>query len=169
MRNRWYRYFWTELGRRITGTETEFPLYLPDEMADVLHAEVPEHAEFSFLLGSKMFPRKARNIYGYTWEILRGRGFSRSLRLMPWPGVYMLVPFYRNDIGVIPQSFSRRIPPEKRALSLVGKSAAARSLGIDLWIVPANWNDDVLAIFRSGGVKACSHDNLAGICEEEFR
>lgn len=169
MRNRWYRYFWTELGRRITGTETEFPLYLPDEMADVLHAEVPEHAEFSFLLGSKMSPRKARNIYGYTWEILRGGGFSRSLRLMPWPGVYMLVPFYRNDIGVIPQSFSRRIPPEKRALSLVGKSAAARSLGIDLWIVPANWNHDVLAIFRSGGVKACSLDNLAGICEEEFQ
>lgn len=166
MRNRWYRYFWTELGRRITGTETDLPLYLPDEMADALHAEVPEHGEFSFLLGSKLSPRKARNIYGYTWEILRRGGFSRSLRLNPWPGVSMLIPFYRNDIGVIPQSFSGRIPPEKRALSLVGRSAAARSLGINLWIVPANWNDDVLAIFSIGGVKACSLDNLAGICEE---
>ncbi len=169
MRNRWYRYFWTELGRRVTGTETDFPEYLPDEMADVLHAGLPDKGEFSFRLGSKLSPRKARNIYGYTWEILRRKGFSRSLKLIPWPGVSMLVPFYRNDIGVIPQSFSRRIPPEKRALSLVGRSAAALSLGVELWIVPANWSDDVLAIFRSGGVKACSIDNLAGICEEEFQ
>ncbi len=168
MRNRWYRYFWTELGRRITGAETELPSYLPDEMADVLHAELPDKGEFSFRLGSRLSPRKARNIYGYTWNVLRERGFSRSLKLKPWPGVSILIPFYRNSIGVIPQSFSRRIPPEKRALSLVGRSAAALSLGVDLWIVPANWSDDVLAIFSSGGVKACSLDNLTGICEEWF-
>jgi hypothetical protein len=169
LRNRWYRYFWTELGRRITGTETDLPSYLPYEMADVLRAELPDKGEFSFRMGSKLSPRKARNIYGYTWEILRGWGFSRSLRLMPWPGVSMLVPFYRKNIGVVPQSFSRRIPPEKRALSLVGRSAAARSLGVDLWIIPANWSDEVLSIFSSGGVKACSLDNLTGICEEGFQ
>jgi len=168
LRNRWYRFFWTELGRRITGTETTFPEHLPVGMADILSQEPPKPGECLFQLGSRLSPRKSRNIYGYTWDILRGWGFSRSLRLQPWPGITMLIPFYRNGIGVLPQSFSKRTPPEKRALSIVGRSSAARRMNCSLWIVPADWNDDILAILSSGGVKACSLDNLSDACRKEF-
>jgi len=171
LRNKWYRYFWTELGRRITGTETSIPLYLPGEMTDVLRSfkGLPKPVESILELGSGMSPRKARNIYGYTWDILRGSGFSRSLRLMPWPGVSLLIPFYKDNIGVMPQSFSERIPPEKRALSLVGRSAAALKTGITMWVIPADWDDDILTIFNQGGVRACSLDNLNDLCEKGFR
>ena len=69
---------------------------------------------------------------------------------------------------MLPQSFSERIPAEKRAYSIVGRSAAAYSMGISLWIVTADWNEDVLSIFKKGGVKACSLDNLHGICKDAF-
>ncbi len=168
MKNRWYHFFWTELGRRIIGVETALPEYLPDAMADVLRDESPGSGECQLRLDSKLSPRKSRNIYGYTWEILRIHGFSRSLRLTPWPGITMLIPFYKEGIGVIPQSFSRRIPAERRAMSLVGRSAAALKMGYNLWVVPADWNDDILAVFTSGGVKACSLDNLADVCRKGF-
>ncbi len=168
MKNRWYRYFWTELGRRVTGTETPLPAYLPSEMTEVLRSFVPFRSEPSFRLGSKLPAKQPRSIYGYTWKILRDYGFSRSLRLTPWRGISLLVPFFKNDIGIIPQSFSERIPPEKRALSIVGRSAAALGTGVTLWVVPAGWNDRILAIFKSGGVKACSLDNLPDICEKGF-
>ena len=168
MKNRWYHYFWTELGRRITGTETALPEHLPDCMTEILLSGPFDPGECNLLLNSRLSPRKARNIYGYTWNILREHGFSRSLRLTPWPGITMLIPFYRDGIGISPQSFSRRIPPEKRAMSLVGRSAAALKMGCNLWVVPADWNDDILSIFRTGGVKACSLDNLADICRKGF-
>ena len=137
-------------------------------MAEVLRNKPPDHEEFRFQLDLKLSPRKSRNIYGYTWDVLREHGFSRSLRLMPWPGITMLIPFYRDGIGISPQSFSRRIPLEKRAMSLVGRSAAVLKMGYSLWVVPADWNDDILSIFSSGGVKACSLDNLADVCRKEF-
>ncbi len=168
MRNRWYHFFWTELGRRITGTETVLPEHLPDEMAEVLRAEPPEAGECLLRLDSKLSPRKSRNIYGYTWEVLREQGFSRSLRLVPWPGVTMLIPFHRGNIGVIPQSFSRRIPPEKRAMSLVGRSTAALKMGYNLWVIPADWDDGILSVFSGGGIKASSLDNLADVCRKGF-
>lgn len=168
MKNRWYHFFWTELGRRITGTETALPEYLPDEMAEVLRTGPFDSRECDLQLNSKLSERMSRNIYGYTWNTLREHGFSRSLRLKPWPGITMLIPFYRDGIGISPQSFSRRIPPEKRALSLVGRSAAALRAGYSLWIVPADWNDDILSIFSAGGVKACSLDNLADVCRKGF-
>ena len=168
MKNRWYHYFWTELGRRINGTETTLPEHLPEQMAEVLRNEPPDHKEFRFRLDSKLSPQKSRNIYGYTWDILREHGFSRSQRLTPWLGITMLIPFYRDGIGISPQSFSRRIPPNKRAMSLVGRSAAALKMGYNLWVVPADWNDDILSIFSTGGVKACSLDNLADVCRKEF-
>jgi len=168
LKNRWYHFFWTELGRRITGTETVLPEHLPDSMAEVLHHELPDHGESFFQLDSKLSSRQSRNIYGYTWAVLREHGFSRSLRLMPWPGITMLVPFYRDGIGISPQSFSRRIPPEKRALSLVGRSAAALRMGYSLWVIPADWTDDILSVFSAGGVKACSLDNLDDVCRKEF-
>ena len=168
MRNKWYRFFWTELGRRIIGTETALPDHLPDSMAEVLRNEPPNHGESNFRLDSKLSPRKSRNIYGYTWTILREQGFSRSLRLTPWSEITMLIPFYKSSIGVIPQSFSRRVPPDKRAMSLVGRSATALKMGYNLWVVPADWDDDILSIFSSGGVKACSLDNLADVCRKGF-
>ena len=137
-------------------------------MAEVLHHDPPDHGGSCFQLDSKLSPRKARNIYGYTWSVLREHGFSRSLRLTPWPGITMLVPFYRDDIVISPQSFSSRVPPEKRAMSLVGRSAAALKMGCSLWVVPAVWNDDILSIFSTGGVKACSLDNLDDLCRKGF-
>ncbi len=168
MKNRWYHYFWTELGRRITGTETTLPEHLPGCMAEILLSGPFEPGESNLLLNSRLSSRKARNIYGYTWNVLREHGFSRSLRLTPWPGITMLIPFYRDDIGISPQSFSRRIPPEKRAMSLVGRSAAALKTGCSLWVIPADWNDDILSIFSTGGVKACSLDNLSDACRKGF-
>lgn len=137
-------------------------------MAEVLRNEPPDHGESCFRLDLKLSPRKSRKIYGYTWNVLREHGFSRSLRLTPWAGITMLIPFYRDGIGVTPQSFSRRIPPEKRAMSLVGRSAAALKSGYSLWVIPGEWNDDILSIFSSGGIKACSLDNLADMCRKGF-
>jgi len=168
LKNRCYHFFWTELGRRITGEETALPEYLPAEMTDVLRNVSPDPGESQFHLGSILSPRKSRKIYGYTWTVLREHGFSRSLRMTPWPGITLLIPFYRSGIGVIPQSFSRRIPFEKRALSLVGRSAAAHRMGYSLWVVPADWNDEILSIFSRGGVKACSLDNLADVSMKDF-
>jgi len=173
LKNRWYRYFWTELGRRIARAETDvsvFPRYIPDEMASALRQweELPDTGKSILRLDSRMSPRESRSIYGYTWKVLNEHGFNRSLRLSPAPGITLLIPFYRGRIGVLPQSFSRRIPADKRAYSLVGRSAAALSKGISLWIVTADWNEDVLSIFESGGVKACSLDNLHGICKDAF-
>ena len=168
MKNRWYHFFWTELGRRITGKGTALPEHLPDKMAEILRTELFDPGESVLHLNSKLSSRKARNIYGHTWNILREHGFSRSLRLMPWPGITMLIPFYRDSIGISPQSFSSRIPPEKRAMSLVGRSVAALKTGYSLWVVPADWNDDILSVFRNGGVKACSLDNLDDVCRKGF-
>ncbi|MEN8208917.1 MAG: hypothetical protein ABFR50_06675 [Candidatus Fermentibacteria bacterium] len=168
MKNKWYHYFWTELGRRVTGTETALPEHLPPEMAEILSTGSPDIGESRILLNSKLSPRQARSIYGYTWSTLREHGFSRSLRLVPWPGITLLIPFYRDSIAISPQSFSRRIPPEERALSLVGRSVAARKTGYSLWVVPADWNDDILSIFNAGGLKACSLDNLADACRKGF-
>ncbi len=137
-------------------------------MAEILRAGPLDTGESYLQLNSKLSPRQSRSIYGYTWSVLREHGFSRSLRLMPWPGITMLIPFYRDGIGISPQSFSRRIPPEKRAMSLVGRSAAALKAGYSLWILPADWNDDILSIFSAGGVKACSLDNLADVCGKGF-
>jgi hypothetical protein len=164
VKNAWYQYFWTELGRRITGRETAIPDHLPSIMAEILRGGVPDHGKCLLRLGSGLSSRRSRNMYGYTWDILRGWGFSRPLRLEPWPGVTMMIPFYRNGIGVMPQSFSSRVPSEKRALSLVGRSAAAARIQCSLWIVPATWNEEILEIFRLGGVRACSLDNLADLC-----
>lgn len=170
MRSRWYRYFWTELGRRMIEPErvSELPGYLPVEMKNVLQSQPPPLGSPVFRQGSRLSSRKARHIYGYTWEVLRAQGFNRPLRLRPWPGISLLFPYSRNNIVIIPQAFSERIPPEKRALSLVGRTGAAQREGYELWVIPALWNDDITAIFRIGGIKACSLDKLVELCENGF-
>ncbi len=170
MRNKWFLYFWTELGRRMLEPDSvsEIPLYLPPDMAEVLSSSLPEATGSVLKLEKRLDSRKARYIYRYTWKILRKHGFSRPLRLQPWPGITLFLPFYKDSIAVIPQSFSERVPPSKRALSLVGRSAAALLAGYELWVVPAVWNDEITSVFRDGGVKACSLDRLEGICEHGF-
>ena len=171
MRNRWFLYFWTELGRRMLEPDSasEILRYLPSVMAEVLSSQAPPVLRRSVLqLDNRLDSRKARYIYRYTWEILRKHGFSRPLRLQPWPGISLLLPFVKDNIAVIPQSFSERVPPSKRALSLVGRSAAALMEGYELWVVPAVWNDEITSIFKDGGVKACSLDRLEGKCEHGF-
>lgn len=170
MRNRWFLYFWTELGRKMLEPDSvsEIPRYLPSVMAEVLLSSPPAVRRSALHLEQQLDSRKARYIYRYTWKILRKNGFSRPLRLQPWPGITLFLPFYRDNIAVIPQSFSERVPPSKRALSLVGRSAAALLEGYELWVVPAVWNDEIISVFRDGGVKACSLDRLDGICEHGF-
>ena len=167
MRNRWFLYFWTEFGSRILDPDSvsEPPRYFPSNMAGVLLSSPPPAGKSVLQLRNQLDSRKARHIYMYTWEILRKHGFSRPLRLQPWPGITLLLPFFRNNIAVIPQSFSERVPPSKRALSLVGRSAAAMINGYELWVVPAVWNDEIISVFREGGIKACSHDELDSICK----
>lgn len=166
MRNPWYLFFWTELGRRITGGAEPLPDGLPFEMATVLRSKPPSRGGGRILIGSRMSSRSARYIYAHTWNGLRELGFSRPLRLRPWPGITLLVPFYRGSSGVLPQSFSERVPRRERALSLVGRSAAARRSGTLLWAVLADWDDEVLRILENGGVSACSLDMLGAAFEK---
>ncbi len=131
-------------------------------MASVLEL-LPERMEVrtgSFLLGSQLDARASRFIYSSTWSILRGKRFSRPLRLEPWPGVDLLIPFYRGKVCVLPQSFSRRIPFRQRSLSVVGRSHTASAESFRMIAVIARWNDEVIDIFERGGVTFCSLDRL---------
>ena len=170
MRNRWYRYFWTELGRRVLEESTPEPRGLPESMARVL-SDFQGSAQGSVLrMGEKLDSRKTVHIYKMGWKVLREEGFSRPLRLEPWPGVGLLIPFWRASgetaTGVIPQSFSSRVPLRERALAMVGKTAAAGKEGVELWILAGSWNREVLEVFRSGGVRACSLDRLKAVTAE---
>ena len=162
MRNRYYRFFWTELGRRITGDAREIPDHLPKEMRSVLLKEPAGVQKAELLLDEKL--NRVRHIYSYTWKILRDEGFSRPLRLEPWPGITLMLPFYRGGTAFLPQSFSSRIPWQERAYSLVGRSVAARLEGMQLWVVAATWNDDIVSILQGGGVCACSLSTLRSLC-----
>ncbi|MBD3276958.1 MAG: hypothetical protein GF388_01545, partial [Candidatus Aegiribacteria sp.] len=158
MRNRWYLYFWTELGRRILGESTPIPKGLPESMARVVRDHTLQAEESVLSMGAKLNDRKTIHIYKRGWKLLREEGFRRPLRLQPWPEVDLLIPFWRSSghssIGVIPQSFSSRVPYRKRALAMVGKTAAASAEGVELWILAGSWNEEVLDVFRSGGVNA---------------
>lgn len=167
LRNRWYRLFWTELGRGLTGGKCSVPEGLPCHMADVLRSPLAEPSEGKVLVDRMISQREGRFIYGRTWDILREMGFSRPLRLAPWPGTTLLLPFHRGSTAVLPQSFSDRVPEEDRALSLVGRSAAASVAGYRLVVVMARWTPEVLAILDRGGVSACSLDNLETMCSRE--
>jgi hypothetical protein len=161
LRNSWYLFFWTELGRRIMEDGRELPSHLPKPMVRALEDQTPDPGQGLILKGGRLSSREARFIYGRVWDELRCRGFSRPLRLYPWPGISLLIPFFRGSEGVVPQSFSKRVPSRERALALVGRAAAARRAGFDLLVVMATWNDDVLNVLENGGVRACSMDRLS--------
>lgn len=171
MKNVYTRYFWTEAGRLITGDirerEADIPPNLPTVMQQVLETEEFVSGKSETILNAAMFPRAARHIYSYTWEILRGLGFNRTHRIYPWDDIELYLPFFKDRTAVIPQSFGSRIPHVERAYAIVGKSSAALSAGWTLWTVIGNYDERVLDVFKRGGVKCCSLDRLAEVLSAE--
>jgi len=166
VKNRWLRFLWTEAGRRIAEPDSEPstpPAGLPAPLARALEL-LPDRLDVrpgKSLLGSQLDARASRFIYNSTWSILREKRFSRPLRLEPWPGVDLLIPFYRERVCVLPQSFSRRIPLRQRSLSVVGRSYTASTESFRMIAVIARWNDEVIGILEQGGVTFCSLDRLS--------
>lgn len=150
------------MGRRMLHPDkpSVFPAGLPGEMAGVLQFPVPEPDDGDIRLGSPGIQGKPRHIYAHVWQRLRGMGFSRPLRLHPWKGITLLLPFYREHVAVLPQSFSSRIPFEDRFHSLVGRSHAAGLEGYRLWVVVAAWDPGLISLFDKGGLNVCSLDRL---------
>jgi hypothetical protein len=165
VKNRWLRFLWTEVGRRIAEPDSECPTPpagLPASLARALEL-LPDRMDVRMgnsLLGSQLDARGSRFIYSSSWSILREKRFSRPLRLEPWPGVDLLIPFYREKVCVLPQSFSRRIPLRQRSLSVVGRSRTASIESFRMIAVIARWNDEVVDILERGGVTFCSLDRL---------
>ncbi len=166
MKNRWYRYFWTEIGRQAAdpgSPPAEPPTGLPVALSSVLlHLNPPSSVgkRPELLTGSMLTERKNRHIYSLTWEVLRTAGFRRPLRLEPWPGVALLVPFVRENVCVLPQSFGSRIPSQERALSVVGRSIACLQEGYTMVSVLGRWDDRILDVLSAGEVVCCSLDRL---------
>lgn len=156
--------FWTCLGAVLTGDRDPLSAWgsssLP--MPDPPPGRSPR-AEA--LLGAQCTGARARHIYQRTWEILAPLGWSRALRLEPWPDRELFLPFHRRRSAVIPQGFSRRVPQVERALALVGKCAAARLCGVEMVVVLAMWTGEVVEILSAGGTKCCSLDRLAEAVE----
>ena len=166
MKNMWYRYFWSEVGKRIADPSSPgapAPAGMPANLLSVLSDTRPLPSTESVakpLLGELLPDRRNRYIYRLAWDILHREGFSRPLRLEPWPGVDLLVPFFRRQVCVLPQSFSSRIPARERALSVVGRSLACSLEGYSLVTVLGRWDGDTLGILSAGGACCCSLDRL---------
>jgi len=129
-------------------------------MKRILDEEPPSLPVSDIRLGAPMSDRAARHIYQYVWKRLAQEGFSRPLRLMPWEDVTLLLPFHRDGLALIPQSFARRVPAAERILSLCGRTGAALLCGIELWVVPAMWDDGIARLMLDSGLKVCSLDKL---------
>jgi len=165
MRDRWYRWFWTELGRRMQDPEhlSDVPSAAPAAMSMVLAGEPPPLSSPDIRLGEPISDRAARHIYQYLWKELAPEGFSRPMRLTPWEEVTLLLPFFRKRSAFLPQSFSCRVPARDRLLSLCGRTGAALLCGIELWIVPAMWDESIAADMQQGGLKVCSLDRIGEV------
>ncbi len=165
MRDRWYRWFWTELGSRMQDPEyfPSVPSAVPAAMSRVLAGEPPPLSSSDIRLGEPMSARAARHIYQYLWKDLASEGFSRPRRLTPWEDVTLLLPFYRKELALLPQSFSCRVPARERVLSLCGRTGAALLCGVELWIVPAMWDESIEADMHQGGLKVCSLDRIGEV------
>jgi hypothetical protein len=155
------RLFWTEMGRAVLGEETVFDTGgLTPFMVKALESPPPLPADHSVLRGEDATGRRGRYIYNTTWDILRTAGFSRPLRLSVLGGVELLVPFVRLPVAIIPQGFQTRVPPELRALSLVGKSAALRVHGLHLAVCAAMYVPEAWDILQKGNCSVCTPDFL---------
>lgn len=156
--------FWTGLGAAVMGLRDPRAEGSPQlrAMPDPPPGRGPR-AEA--LLGMQCTGARARHIYQRSWEILAPLGWSKALHLEPWPDTELFLPFHRKVSAVIPQGFSRRVPPVERALALVGKSAAARRCGVEMTVVLAMWTEEVVEILSEGGTRCCSLDRLAEAVE----
>jgi hypothetical protein len=163
LKNRIHRLFWTELGRRALGEEPAADAgRFPPPMAEALDSDHHLPRERLVELGESLRPRKARYIYGLCWSALsRIGGFERPMRLQPFPGVTLLIPFAASRTGVLPQSMSRRIPRLDRAHALVGKSCAALRAGMALLVVLGVRSVEVEEVLERGFVSVCTLDHLA--------
>jgi hypothetical protein len=99
-------------------------------------------------------------MYDRTWEVLRPLGFRRAVRIEPWPGIELFLPFVRDGLAVIPQGFTPRTPRVPRSLALAGKATACRQAGLSLLVAAADWDEEVTGILTAGGVSVCSTDRL---------
>ena len=162
MRNRWYRWFWTELGLRMAEPDTrgEVPEGAPREMAQVLGGQLPGIPPADLRLGESMSARSARQVYQVSWKELRPLGFSRPMRLEPWPGITLLLPFYRGEVAVLPQAFPERVPLALRVLSLAGRTGAASLSGVQLWIMAGRWDETLREEMERRGIRAVSPDTV---------
>lgn len=158
MRNPDPQAFWTNLGTRLCGHEAPaLPAGAPWAAAWAAPPVRPP-AGMALTDGSGLRPRK---IWGATSSVLAPMGFSRALRLEPWPDIELFLPFYRGDVAVMPQGFSDRIPTRERAFALAGKSAAAWACGCRMVVCLAGCDPAVLEIFREGGVACATAGRLA--------
>jgi hypothetical protein len=165
LKDRWTRWFWTEMGRRMSqpGVAAVMPSHVPGPMASALAEIPPGKAAPDLRLGESLTPRAARHIYSSAWKELRACGFSRPLRLEPWPGIHLLLPFYRSAAAVIPQGFPERVPAEARILSLAGRTGAASLLGVELWILTALWDDGLREAMARCGLKVITLDRVGEV------
>lgn len=160
MRNPDPRAFWTNLGMRMCGYEAPALPAGPPWSAAWDDPPVPPPAGPALTGGSGLRPRK---IWSATNSVLAPMGFSRALRLEPWPGIELFIPFHRGRLAVMPQGFSDRVPPRERAFALAGKSAAAWRCGYGLVVCLACCDPLVVEILREGGVACATPDRLAGL------
>jgi len=165
LKDRWTRWFWTEMGIRMSrpGAASELPPHVPGPMADALSGEVPIMTMPDLRLGGSLTRRAARHIYMSAWKELRALGFSRPLRLEPWPGITLLLPFHRGAVAVIPQGFPERVPAEARLLSLAGRTGAASLMGVELWVLTALWDEALRDGMERCGLRVITLDRAGEV------
>lgn len=118
---------------------------------------LPPGEGISVLSGNPMRPRK---VWIAAWDSLAPLGFSRALRLHPWPGIELFLPFHRGMTAVLPQGFSGRIPAVERALSVAGRGAAAWKCGYRLVVVVGACDGIVTGILGGAGLSCATPDRL---------
>jgi len=163
VRDRRTLWFWTEMGRRMLGlppgTDTAPGRILP-WMTTALDAAQATVRRGDILLGEPVSPRAARHVYESAWRELRPLGFRRARWVEPWPGARLFLPFHRGSSAVVPQGFPARVPAAERLLSLAGRRGAALTLGIDLWVLAARWDGELLEGMERCGLAVLSLDRI---------
>lgn len=150
--------FWTNLGARLLGMGSpEEPDTPPWSEAWSDPPVLPPADGAVMLAGNILRPRK---VWMATREALAPLGFSRALRLRPWPGVELFLPFHRGRIAVLPQGFSGRIPAVERALSVAGRGAAAWKCGYRLLVTVGAHDETVAGILCRAGLSCATPDRL---------
>ncbi|MCK5785856.1 MAG: hypothetical protein KAH54_04755 [Candidatus Sabulitectum sp.] len=161
MKSRNKRAFWTALGSRLLdGNESTDTADLPVEMKEALALPLKAPEVSTVVRGEDLEGKRGRNIYMYTWKILRELGFSRPLRCEVFPGIELFLPFVKGTVTVLPQGFQKRIPLSLRAYALVGKNAALRAKGFHLVIVAAIFDETTWDTLKQGGCRVCTPDKL---------